>query len=177
MLLPAIGVVIEIVATFARKKLFGYKVMVYTAVATGVLCMPTVSFINLALQSLIGEPINNPQLRALAPEGFDWPSFVSMLLLVGVLVPFIEEIIFRGLVFGWLRKHLRFAYAAPISAVFFATVHGIPELIPALAVMGLVLAAIVERSGSLWPSMIVHGTFNSLMTIAFYTALAAGAGA
>ena len=36
-LLPAIGVTIEIVATFARKKLFGYKLMLYTAVATGVL--------------------------------------------------------------------------------------------------------------------------------------------
>jgi cytochrome c oxidase subunit 1 len=36
-LLPAIGIVIEVVATFARKKLFGYKIMLYTAVATGVL--------------------------------------------------------------------------------------------------------------------------------------------
>jgi cytochrome c oxidase subunit 1 len=36
-LLPAIGIVIEIVATFSRKKLFGYKIMLYTAVATGVL--------------------------------------------------------------------------------------------------------------------------------------------
>lgn len=36
-LLPAIGIVIEVVATFARKKVFGYKIMLYTAVATGVL--------------------------------------------------------------------------------------------------------------------------------------------
>lgn len=36
-LLPAIGITIEIVATFARKKLFGYKLMLYTAVATAIL--------------------------------------------------------------------------------------------------------------------------------------------
>ncbi len=36
-LLPAIGITIDVVATFARKKLFGYKIMLYTAVATGVL--------------------------------------------------------------------------------------------------------------------------------------------
>jgi len=36
-LLPAIGIVIEVIATFARKKVFGYKMMLYTAVATGVL--------------------------------------------------------------------------------------------------------------------------------------------
>jgi cytochrome c oxidase subunit I len=36
-LLPAIGFVIDITATFARKKVFGYKIMLYTAVATAVL--------------------------------------------------------------------------------------------------------------------------------------------
>jgi cytochrome c oxidase subunit 1 len=36
-LFPAIGMVIDIIATFARKKLFGYKIILYTAVATAVL--------------------------------------------------------------------------------------------------------------------------------------------
>ncbi len=36
-LLPAVGITVDIVATFARKKLFGYKIMLYTTVATGVL--------------------------------------------------------------------------------------------------------------------------------------------
>jgi cytochrome c oxidase subunit 1 len=36
-LLPALGVTIEIIATFSRKKVFGYKLMLYTVVATGVL--------------------------------------------------------------------------------------------------------------------------------------------
>jgi cytochrome c oxidase subunit 1 len=36
-LFPAIGICLEIIATFARKKLFGYRVMLYTTIATGVL--------------------------------------------------------------------------------------------------------------------------------------------
>jgi cytochrome c oxidase subunit 1 len=36
-LLPALGFVAEIVTTFARKKLFAYKIVLYTAIATGVL--------------------------------------------------------------------------------------------------------------------------------------------
>jgi cytochrome c oxidase subunit 1 len=36
-MLPAIGVTIEVIATFARKKIFGYKLVLYTVVATGVL--------------------------------------------------------------------------------------------------------------------------------------------
>ena len=36
-LLPAMGVVIEIIATFSRKKIFGYRIVIFTVVATGVL--------------------------------------------------------------------------------------------------------------------------------------------
>jgi len=36
-LLPSIGVVVEIIATFSRKKLFGYRLMLWTAVVTGIL--------------------------------------------------------------------------------------------------------------------------------------------
>ncbi len=36
-LLPALGVVVEIVTTFARKKLFAYRTVIFTVVATGVL--------------------------------------------------------------------------------------------------------------------------------------------
>ncbi len=36
-LFPAIGITLEIIATFARKKLFGYRVMLYTVIATSVL--------------------------------------------------------------------------------------------------------------------------------------------
>jgi len=36
-LLPAVGIVAEIITTFSRKKLFAYKTVLYTAIATGVL--------------------------------------------------------------------------------------------------------------------------------------------
>ncbi len=36
-LFPAMGITIDVIATFARKKLFGYKTILYTAVATSVL--------------------------------------------------------------------------------------------------------------------------------------------
>jgi cytochrome c oxidase subunit I len=36
-LLPAMGIVADVMAVFARKKLFGYRTIIYTAVATGVI--------------------------------------------------------------------------------------------------------------------------------------------
>ena len=36
-LLPAVGIVADVMTTFSRKKLFGYKTVLYTAIGTGVL--------------------------------------------------------------------------------------------------------------------------------------------
>jgi cytochrome c oxidase subunit 1 len=36
-LFPALGITIDVIATFSRKKVFGYKLMLYTVIATGVL--------------------------------------------------------------------------------------------------------------------------------------------
>ena len=36
-LLPAVGIVADVITTFSRKKLFGYKTVLYTAIGTGVL--------------------------------------------------------------------------------------------------------------------------------------------
>ncbi len=52
--------------------------------------------------------------------------------------------------------------------------HGIPGLIPAIAALGVVLALVYEKSGSLWPAMVVHGTYNTVVTVGLYMALAAG---
>lgn len=144
------------------------------AVAGGLICVPLAALLNVGLQALLGETFENPQLKALAPEGFSWTSLVTMMLLVSLLVPFIEEIIFRGLLFGWLRKRFGFALAAPIVALLFAVAHQVWLLVPVLFFMGMVLAAITERSGSLWPAIILHGTFNGVLTITYYAALAAG---
>src|SRR3546814_12417655 len=95
---------------------------------------------------------------------FTWTSLAAMLLLVGVLVPFIEEIIFRGLLFGWLCKHLRFLLAAPVVALLFAVAHQVWMLVPVLFFMGLLLAAATARTGSLWPPIILHVPSNSVIT-------------
>ena len=47
-LLPAMGIVAEIIAVFSRKKLFGYKTILYTAIATGILSL-VLSFVTMAV--------------------------------------------------------------------------------------------------------------------------------
>jgi membrane protease YdiL (CAAX protease family) len=144
------------------------------AILLAILALPLVGLMNVAVQFMVGEPLENPQLKALAPLGFSWFAMLSMLFLAAVVVPVVEEIVFRGVFYAWLRDRLAIAPALAINAVVFAAVHGIPALIPALAVVGVLLAWAYERSGSIWASIVLHGAFNGIMTIGLYLALAQG---
>ena len=98
----------------------------------------------------------------------------SVSVMAGIVAPFAEELAFRGVLFPWLRARLGLPAAAVLSALCFAFLHGVILLVPALTVIGIALALIYERSGSLWPAIVTHGVFNALMIAALYAALASG---
>lgn len=145
------------------------------AVLLALLTLFLVAGVNLAMQALTGEPLRNPQIEILAPVAVSWPALLGLLAVAGIVFPFVEEILFRGLLYGWLRGRFGVAAGFVLSAVMFAGAHGILILLPALFVVGLMLAWTRERSGSLWPPIILHGSFNALMVLLLYAVLAAGA--
>jgi hypothetical protein len=143
--------------------------------ALAVLLLPMVAAINGVLMTQVTDgEFHNPQLVAVAPDGFSWPALISMLVMAGVVAPFGEELVFRGLLFPWLRGHLGVIAAAVVSGLIFAILHGVPILIPALTAIGTALALLYHRCGSLWPVILAHGAFNGIMVILLYAALAAG---
>lgn len=144
------------------------------AAVFAVLTIPVVAMLNYLVQGLTGEPFRNPQIDILAPTAFSWTSMVGMLILAGVAAPIAEEVVFRGLLYGWLRRHLGVALGAGLSAFAFAVAHGIVILIPALFVVGVIAALMYERSRSLWPPIILHATFNTIMTVTLFSLIAAG---
>lgn len=95
-----------------------------------------------------------------------------MALVVILLSPFIEEVLFRGLIFGWLRQHSRAAaYAA--SCLLFALLHVWQYavfqadplyllLIVQYIVPGLVFTWAYDHSGSLWTPIAAHAAVNAL---------------
>jgi membrane protease YdiL (CAAX protease family) len=89
---------------------------------------------------------------------------VAMLLAV-VVVPFFEELLFRGLLFAALARTLGAGAAAICSSVLFAALH--PDPYAALhAFLGGVLACFLYcRLGSLWPAVAFHGWGNLLASL------------
>ena len=93
-------------------------------------------------------------------------------LIVVILAPFVEEVLFRGLVFGCLREKSRIlAYA--VSCILFAFLHVWTFALSAwdwsyfilmlqYLVPGLVFAWAFDQSGTLWTSILLHATVNAL---------------
>lgn len=106
-----------------------------------------------------GTPVQTPPQEILPLS----PSRGQVMLaaaVVVVLAPLGEELFFRGLLFGALRRRFRFPGAAVISAVAFALFHIAPLLMPLMFFVGIGLAFIYERRGSLMGPIAAHAAFN-----------------
>ena len=124
----------------------------------------------------IAEPLN---LVSHWTEWFDadlvWgtPSTLAVSLMEYVLfAPVFEELAFRGLLFGLLRRRYQWWPAAMLSATLFALAHGY-GLIGFLSVFwsGLIWAWAYERTGSLWPGIIGHAINNLLVCLSVMSLL------
>lgn len=84
-------------------------------------------------------------------------------LIASVLVaPFCEEVFFRGFVFPGLLRGMAPGGAIVLSALIFAVAHADPGSFVVLFFIGLALAFVRLRTGSLWPSMLLHLLNNGI---------------
>lgn len=144
------------------------------AVLLALLSFPLVGVITWLQQQITGEPFENPQFQVIAPPAFAWTDYLATLLVAAVLAPTVEEIAFRGVLYRWLAERMRRPVAVAGSALVFAFLHGVPSLIPGILVLGVLLAWVYERTRSIWAPIVLHGTYNGIVTTALYAALAQG---
>jgi membrane protease YdiL (CAAX protease family) len=91
-------------------------------------------------------------------------AFAANFFAVAVLAPIVEELTFRGLGYKLLEPFGRWT-AIVLVGLCFGLAHGLVEALPILVVFGAGLAYVRSRTGSVYPGMIVHGAFNSLVLI------------
>jgi membrane protease YdiL (CAAX protease family) len=99
-----------------------------------------------------------PSPRANPIADPDLPYWLAALAIVAA--PVFEEFIFRGLIFGGLRRSLGLPAAALVSAAIFGLVHPPAAVIP-VATMGLCAALAYARTGALLAPMLVHAVYNT----------------
>ena len=120
------------------------------------------------LRTALGTQVNLNDLAVsaqnrLAPQGSLW--------IVVLAAPFVEEVLFRGYVFGAIRGRSRTA-AYAVSCALYAALYvwnlaagfSLPALALALQYLipGFVLAWCYDRTGTLWTPILVHMTVNAL---------------
>jgi len=89
--------------------------------------------------------------------------FLTVVLFVMALAaPFWEEFVFRGALFGALRRAIGVDEAIIISAAIFAMFHGSVAAFPPIFFLAVFLAYAYERTGSLWTPIAMHFVFNGL---------------
>jgi len=109
--------------------------------------------------------------QGLTPTGWQprhAAAYAANFVVIACVAPFAEELLFRGLGFSLLRPLGRWPAIAAIG-VTFALYHGLVQALPELALFGCVLAWLRSKTGSVFPGMLLHGSFNAVALIAAVT--------
>ena len=110
----------------------------------------------------------------LQPEGMkqvldivrDIHQLALSLLLLAVLAPLVEELVFRGLLYGWLAGRWGKNVGWIVSSLAFAAAHTEPAHIILVFPLGLLFGWLRQRTDSLLPSLVAHIANNSLALLA-----------
>jgi membrane protease YdiL (CAAX protease family) len=136
----------------------GFRLPVYVAIAFASipLCLLIGLFVR-ALQSAFHvEAIR--YLGAFQGRGFWWP-----ILIICVNAAVFEELAFRGVIYGVLRKHVGLNETLIISSAAFGIVHLSVFAFISHTLLGLYLGWLRHHSGSLYPPMLAHFLHNALV--------------
>lgn len=91
-------------------------------------------------------------------------SLPFQIFLIAIAAPVSEEIFFRGMLFGGLRRRMPRLLAALISGIVFGGLHAFTGIsaVPPLVVFGFILALLYEKTGSIVPGILLHALNNSV---------------
>lgn len=95
------------------------------------------------------------------------PFWLAMLT-NAIVIPILEEVVFRGYIFSRLSKAMPAIVAALISSAVFGICHGGLLWAVWAFVFGILICAVRIKSGSIVPGMIFHIIVNTFAMIATY---------
>ena len=101
----------------------------------------------------------------------DWKDRVLMAVATIAIAPLGEEILFRGILYPWIKRISSPQIALWITALVFAAIHlNLAAFVP-LVFLAIVLVALYEYTGNLLACIVTHMFFNAANFIALYTYL------
>jgi membrane protease YdiL (CAAX protease family) len=117
----------------------------------------------LIAEALLEALLHGAREQGLEPAHWDSSRAVQFALNAAVVVlaaPLVEELTFRGVGFRLLAPFGSLVAVVGTAAAFAAD-HGLVEGFPALFLFGVAVALVRLRTGSLYPGMLLHASFNA----------------
>lgn len=120
-----------------------------------------------------GGKAENPQVKDITGGGsFSWTKLILALITASIAAPIVEELFFRGVLFGWLRTRWGAVAGVILSAALFSGAHAIPLILASIFVVGTTLAIVYEKTKSTIATMALHSLFNTIGVVAVFIDLA-----
>jgi membrane protease YdiL (CAAX protease family) len=158
-----------------------WYVHVEIGIAAWFVSYPLVLAFSQGLSLVLWHVFHHPFVEQVAVQNLrhamDYPFLFGLTSLVVItLVPFTEELLFRGLLQSWLKhKFHNTTLAILLSSLVFALFHyssqqGVTniELLSSLFLLSCMLGYIYERQRSLWAPMGLHGFFNLMSLLMLF---------
>ena len=97
------------------------------------------------------------------------PLSMFILLITGaILTPLSEEFVFRGVIANALNRYGPWAGIVG-SAAIFGVVHGFTVILLDAFMVGVLVAYLFRKTGSIWPGVVVHIVYNGLNLLYYST--------
>lgn len=95
-------------------------------------------------------------------------GFALAVLMVVLIGPTVEELVFRGALQEGLAARFGVRPAIVVQAALFAAFHRSWWLLLPTFILGLVLGWLAERQDSLWPPIALHALYNAITVVAAF---------
>jgi membrane protease YdiL (CAAX protease family) len=93
-------------------------------------------------------------------------GFILLFIAVAIIAPLGEELLFRGFLQQVLEKHWKdVTKAILVTSLFFALIHMNPYWFAQIYILGVMLGFLSWKTGSVLPSLILHGLNNTMAMI------------
>lgn len=155
----AVAVRVRALAALGLRRTTGRYLLL--GVGGGVLAWLVSRFVIIYYVMLTGDGSNPQQGLADTATG-SAPELLGLFLIGALVVPLAEELLFRGVIFGGLRRY-GLVPAVAVSAVLFGIGHG-PNVVGIAAIgLGVINALLYHYSRSIWPAVIAHVVNNAVV--------------
>ncbi|WP_194841497.1 CPBP family intramembrane glutamic endopeptidase [Sporosarcina obsidiansis] len=120
-----------------------------------------------AIESMFGVTAGSENTELLSNIAKTAPIIIPSMV---IFAPFLEEIVFRRILFGGLYTKTNFWIAALVSAIVFAAVHGELQHLLMYLMPGLAFAFVYYKTKRLLTPIIAHFLMNSFVTVVQWNA-------